>query len=201
MLDYLPARLSERKRRLLCVGFCRRVWHLLTDESARRAVQAAERHADGLATDDELQAACAATGSTEPLGNVVLITASAEPNPDLVASAIGPYVGSHAAREMGMLEGTDLDARFAEYAAQCDLIREVLGNPFRPVTIAPQWRTPAVVALAQVIAEDRAWEQMPILADALLDAGCDEAAILEHCRSVGSHVPGCWLLDLLLEKT
>ncbi|HEY1187446.1 MAG TPA: hypothetical protein VGE74_07295, partial [Gemmata sp.] len=59
----------------------------------------------------------------------------------------------------------------------------VLGNPFRPVTFAPAWRTSAVVALAQGIYDDRAFDRMPILADALQDAGCDSNDILNHCRT------------------
>jgi hypothetical protein len=79
-------------------------------------------------------------------------------------------------------------------------VRDIFGNPFRPVTADPQWLTPTVVTLAQTIYADRAFDRLPILADALEDAGCDEADILTHCRADEPHVRGCWVVDLVLGK-
>ena len=87
-----------------------------------------------------------------------------------------------------------------EMAAQADLLRCIFGNPFRPVTLNPSWRTSNVVGLAQSIYADRAFDRLPILADALEDAGCDNADILNHCRQPGEHVRGCWVVDLVLGK-
>ena len=89
-----------------------------------------------------------------------------------------------------------------ECKRQCRLFRDIFGNPFRPVTLNPAWRTANAVALAQSIYDDRAFERMPILADALEDADCDNADILEHCRrpSPTEHVRGCWVVDLVLGK-
>jgi hypothetical protein len=87
-----------------------------------------------------------------------------------------------------------------EFAFQCLLLRDIFGNPFRPVAIDLSWRTTTVVALAEGIYQDRAFDRMPILADALMDAGCEDEAILEHCRSEGPHVRGCWVVDLILGK-
>jgi hypothetical protein len=84
---------------------------------------------------------------------------------------------------------------------QCDSLRDIFGNPFRPVTLAPAWLTSNVTALAQSIYTDRAFDRLPILADALEDAGCDNADILEHCRQPGEHVRGCWVVDLILGKS
>ncbi|MCI0701000.1 MAG: hypothetical protein L0241_07950 [Planctomycetia bacterium] len=81
-----------------------------------------------------------------------------------------------------------------------DLVREIFGNPFRPVVVEPSWLTSDVVALAAGIYEDRAFDRMPILADALQDAGCDNNDILNHCRGEGPHVRGCWVIDALLGK-
>jgi hypothetical protein len=79
-------------------------------------------------------------------------------------------------------------------------MRCIFGNPFRPVAFDPAWRTPNVTAIAQTIYEDRRFEDMPILADALEEAGCTSADILDHCRQPGEHARGCWLVDLILEK-
>ena len=80
------------------------------------------------------------------------------------------------------------------------LIRDIFGNPFRPVSLSPEWRTSTAVALAQQMYDSRDFSAMPILADALQDAGCDNADILDHCRGPGPHVRGCWVVDLVLEK-
>ena len=75
------------------------------------------------------------------------------------------------------------------------------GNPFRPVSIDPRWQTSTVIDLATVIYEEcNAVDKMPILADALMDAGCDNDEVIAHCRSEGPHVRGCWVVDLILGK-
>lgn len=63
------------------------------------------------------------------------------------------------------------------------------------------WLTPTVVALAVSIFIDSAFDRMPILADALEEAGCDNPDILNHCRGACSHVRGCWVVDLVLGKS
>ncbi len=81
-----------------------------------------------------------------------------------------------------------------------DLIRELFGNPFRPCVFDPWWRTADAVGLARGIFDDGAFDRLPLLADALLDAGCDDEALLVHCRVEGPHVPGCWVVDLVLAE-
>ena len=76
-------------------------------------------------------------------------------------------------------------------------LRCVFGNPFRPVTLDPAWLTSDVLLLARGIYADRAFDRMPILADALQDAGCDNDDMLTHCRGPGPHARGCWVVDLL----
>jgi hypothetical protein len=83
------------------------------------------------------------------------------------------------------------------------LVREVAGNPFRPARIDPAWLSwngETVVHIARSIYDERAFGRLPILADALEDAGCDDTDILNHCRGDGPHVRGCWVVDLLLGK-
>jgi hypothetical protein len=86
-------------------------------------------------------------------------------------------------------------------AAAADTAREVFGNPFRPVKFSRDWRTSTAVTLAQQIYESREFSAMPILADALQDAGCDNDDVLNHCRAADAvHVRGCWVVDLVLGK-
>jgi hypothetical protein len=82
----------------------------------------------------------------------------------------------------------------------CDLVRDIFGNPFRSTTFDPAWRTSTVVTLAEGIYADRAFDRLPILADALQDAGCASDDLLTHLRGDGPHVKGCWALDLILGK-
>jgi hypothetical protein len=85
---------------------------------------------------------------------------------------------------------------------QADALREVFGNPFRVVAVEPEWLTTDVLALARGIYDERAFDRMPILADALQDAGCANEDVLDHCRATAvTHVRGCWVLDGLLGKT
>ena len=96
------------------------------------------------------------------------------------------------------------DPRFAhvwdERRAHAGLLRDVFGNPFRPVAFDPGWRTEPVIALARQMYDGRDFGPMPVLADALDDAGCDHPDILSHCRGPGPHVRGCWVVDLVLGK-
>jgi hypothetical protein len=90
---------------------------------------------------------------------------------------------------------------FASVRDVIRLIHEIVGNPFRSVTFDPLWRTSTVLALAQGIYDERAFDRMPILADALQDAGCENEDILNHCRDPKQiHVRGCWVVDLALGK-
>jgi hypothetical protein len=83
---------------------------------------------------------------------------------------------------------------------QCDTLRCISGNLFRPVTFYSSWRTDTAIALAQQMYDSRDFGAMPILADALQDAGCDSEDILNHCQGNGPHVRGCWVVDLVLGK-
>jgi hypothetical protein len=89
----------------------------------------------------------------------------------------------------------------AELVAQADLLRGIfLPHPHSPTKLSSAWHTPTVVSLAQAIYDERAFDRMPILGDALEDAGCTTEEILEHCRSGCEHVRGCWVVDCLLGK-
>src|SRR5207245_1142285 len=94
------------------------------------------------------------------------------------------------------------DDTWQEGLAQGAILRDIFGPlPFRPVVLEPAARTPGLTALAHTIYEDRRFQDLPILADALEEAGCTNTDILTHLRQPGEHVRGCWVLDLVLGKS
>ncbi len=84
-----------------------------------------------------------------------------------------------------------------ESAAQARLVRDLVANPFRPATLHPSWLTPTVTGLARAIYEEQDFGRMPILADALEEADCNNQDLRSHCRGPGPHVRGCWVVDAL----
>jgi hypothetical protein len=94
----------------------------------------------------------------------------------------------------------DPQLREVEWQAMGCLLKEMVGNPFQKADFAPHWRTDDVRLLSEQMFESRDFGAMPILADALQDAGCDSDDILSHCRGSGPHVRGCWVVDLILGK-
>jgi hypothetical protein len=202
-------RLTERRDRYFSCACCRRIWHLLPDKASRTAIRVAEQYLDGLASVELLDtasraaerhggsaanAAAAAAFPRRELGSNGIDVAESAAN--AVAYADPHFISGEADRGRG--------AGRAEQSAQADLLRDIIGNPFRPVPrLDPTvltWNAGTVVQLAQRIYDERRFTDLPILADALEDAGCDNADILNHCRSCGEHVRGCWVLDLLLGK-
>jgi hypothetical protein len=123
--------------------------------------------------------------------------------PLVTARAVVMAVAVRAAERVGAFEEWSLDVRAAMRqmrAEQAALVRDIFGNPFQPVIFDPAWRTPGVVAVAEAIYRDRRFGDLPVLADALEEAGCTSADILNHGRQPGEHVRGCWLVDLALNK-
>jgi hypothetical protein len=98
------------------------------------------------------------------------------------------------------VKGAAVAAREEEEAHQVALLRDIAGDPRRPVALSGVWLTPNVLALTQAMYEQRYFDRMPQLADALEEAGCSDSAILGHCRNGREHVRGCWVLDLLLAR-
>jgi hypothetical protein len=190
MLKAFGKGLSARKMRLFACACCRRIWDRLKDERSRRAVEVAERYADGLVTHADLKRAW---NEAAEVGRKRSTNWSAEEAATLAA---------HPARSC--VTGAVRSAAWAvrgEAAAQAALLRDLLGNPFRPVAVDPAWLTwddGSVVKLARAIYDERRWQDLPVLADALEEVGCGDAAILEHCRRPVEHARGCWLVDLCL---
>jgi hypothetical protein len=89
----------------------------------------------------------------------------------------------------------------SELQYQAALLRCIFGPfPFRSLILDLTWITQTVELLANAINEDRAFDHLPVLADALEEAGCTDSAILDHCRGPGPHTRGCWVVDLILAK-
>jgi len=190
-----------RKLRLFAVAGCRRMAHLMPDALFLQAIDVAERFADGKASDEERQAAnelCKLTRRT-PLYTdaAAAATESVDSNADEAAGSAWFWV---ARIESDELEDPVWNASLARSA---DLLREIFYNPFETFTIDSAWLRHdggVVLAMAKTAYEERRFDILPVLADALEDAGCDDQRILAHCRGPNGHVRGCWVLDLLLGK-
>ena len=201
MLDFVVGHVSDRKLRLLACACCRRpeLWRLLQLHRATELVDVTERFADGLASWRDVSSAAEAAPAGRVSGG-----SWRSPNPVRL-----PPSGQalRAASFVAALDAADAAWGVAREGVNLlgstpsDLIRDVFGPlPFRPVAAAPSWRTSTVVALAAGIYAERAFDRLPILADALQDAGCENADVLDHCRGPGPHVRGCWAVDLVLGK-
>lgn len=218
-------KLSDRKLRLFACACCRWGWHLLIDPRSRRAVEVAERYADGLASTEELESAHEAARNAKwdsfgiegiyPPGFAAEMTTETECEASAAAvAAVGscfPFP-----RRIGILRRLLSKAvREAQKAAQlklqtawshqAHLLRDVFGPLlFRPVAVEAawlSWHDKLIASMAQQMYDARDFADMPVLADALEEAGCDNADILNHCRQPGEHVRGCWVVDLLLNKS
>jgi hypothetical protein len=206
----------ERKLRLFLAACCRRIWLLLPDERSRRAIEVAERYADREVGAADLRAAYEAAAITYnkvrrtpdakaycaacPAAEIAWIDYSN--GFDICTYGAECATMALAARLASPSTPAEHDqvVRAAEEASQAALLRDIFGNPFRPPRVASAWRTATAVALARGIYAERAFNVLPILADALEEVGCSEQAILDHLRGPGIHVRGCWPVDLLLTK-
>jgi hypothetical protein len=219
MLAFLQGRASDRKLRLFACA-CYRRWGRVEGDRARGAVEVAERYADGLATPGELEAARrdaranfaqAQLGYSGALASFVEYSgyagalASFGEDSDVAQelAAAGAALAS-TAPAVGNAAGLSGDADHVFGGDHEEVpLRDVFGNPFRPVRIDPAWLAwngSTVPRLAQTVYDERAFDRLPVLADALEDAGCSDADLLGHLRGPGPHVRGCWAVDLLLGK-
>jgi hypothetical protein len=202
-------KLSGRKARLFAVACVRQLGELLTEDDSRTAVEVAERYADGLATDEELAAASAAADeAVKEVDGEEAATAAAVDAADAACGAASEDAADAASYTLDAALQAVVHAGVAAIAAgmrgQSDLLRDLFGPlPFHEVRIDPSWlvwNNGIVQRLAEGIYQERAFERMPVLGDALEEAGCGDEDILRHCREQGPHARGCWVLDLLLGK-
>ena len=196
---------NARKMRLFGCACCRRLGGLLTDPRSRAAVEVAEQFAEGAVNRAALDGArAAAHAAVNDLGQVEY-----KWEPDGWAANAAELVAHGTVKVHFRLAGTraaeaigqaGVRTHAAEQAIQLGLLREVFGNPFRPIALDPAWRTATAIALALGMYDVRDFSAMPILADALQDAGCDDEQVLGHCQSDEPHVRGCWVVDQVLGK-
>jgi hypothetical protein len=191
-----------RKARLFAVACCRRISHLLADTRSRAAVDIAEQYADGTVSEATLRAAAQAAEAAHDAAFHAKgkLGASGEWAAEF-AAYLNPFFAASRASNFAYVAAGDGLQPGPEHAAQANLLRCILGNPFRPAQLDRCWLTSNVASLAESIYADQAFDRLPILADALEDAGCDNADILNHCRQPGEHVRGCWVVDLVLGKS
>ncbi|MCI0462973.1 MAG: hypothetical protein L0Z62_39000 [Gemmataceae bacterium] len=206
MLEFLSGRASARKLRLFACACCEYALDLGRDAPDDRSVEVARRYelAAARALLPQVVNSVRETCLWDALGGVLAAD----------AGEAAREAARHATENYSWLGGMDyLDAwgQYHEWQSRTEpdfagVLREIVGNPFRPVALDPAWRTPAVVPLAQA-AYERALPsgrldpaRLAILADALEESGCTSAELLAHLRSGGEHVRGCWGLDLVLGR-
>lgn len=213
---------GKRKLRLFSVACCRACWHLFTNEDCKRAIEVGERAADGKASQVEVRDAAAIGDAlvrsiqdyaianphyhhdaamrlqfirNQSMGSAASFTASQQ------LGVRGAEIVTLALTNLRCWESGEHIQKFEEVNRfHADLVRDIFGNPFRPVPLDPRWISSIVRDLARTIYDERLWERMPILGDALMDAGCDNSEVIAHCQERGPHARGCWLVDLLLGR-
>jgi hypothetical protein len=204
MMEHLGDRATLRKVRLFNSSSVRLLCGPTKNEKVRSILAVAEQMADGIASRTEIiQARWAArrikqefppAPQDEPVWNC---------DQAVTEDPFRSFHGIQVCTTCFVSPGLGPEWRAAMWrdtSTWVRLLRELFGNPFRPVAFDTSWLTPIVTALAQAIYADRAFDRLPILADALEDAGCTNQDILAHCRGGGEHVRGCWVVDLLTRR-
>jgi hypothetical protein len=212
MLDFLIGKAGDRKMRLFACACCRRIWRLLVDVRSQRAVEVAERFIESEVS--RVVLASAITAADEAIRQISIASGPEAEREAAVAATKAAICARITAMRYNhdawvyAAEDTSWHVRYAdenEDGEQASLLRDLFGPlPFGPISRNPlwfAWNNRTVPKIAQTIYDDRAFDRMPILADALEEAGCGHTDILNHCRSDGPHVRGCWVVDLVLGKT
>jgi hypothetical protein len=209
MLRHLGRGARARKLRLFGYACWHRLRHLLVDERLREFLRMLELHADRRVPAREL--ADARDAARAALARDWEASGTSARGLDVCRELVrwgghgrawtAALRAAEAARDAAVWAGDWAVA--AEGKAQSNVLRDLFGNPSRPVAADPAWRSwngGVVVKLAEAIYQDRAFDRLPVLADALEEAGCTDADLLVHCREGGEHVRGCFAVDRLLGK-
>jgi hypothetical protein len=190
---------SMRKMRLLAVASARTFWSRIPIGTLRAAIEVAELCVDEPAELPKLgQNRLKVYRLSRGIGSEEEKDWYYDDDNRIAYSAIDAAMFSHGHKPNYDLGGPWSDLLFGMREALCPLMREIL-NPFCQ-EVDSHWCTSTVLSLATGIYDEKAFDRLPILADALQDAGCDSEDILNHCRQPGEHVRGCWALDVVLRK-
>ncbi len=221
MLKYALGKSSDRKLRLYAVACIHQIPLKFADNLLQRAIQVAEQYVDGLATERELHIVHKAheesmSGCFGKLPYLVKIAgwnltwnkfiedradwSSTENANAVAASRVLWSMSNLSAGLVASDSSVEVPISIRSTGIRAELFRDLFGNPFRPITLNPTWLTPTVKQLAALIYEERQFDKMPLLGDALEEAGCDLEEVLQHCRGGGEHVRGCWVVDKVLGK-
>ncbi len=208
MLDAIRGKASDRKSLLFACGCCRLIEAKVP--AAGYLANKLESDAGRTLTQDDKWSMFAVVSSAL-LGNIHPLISRFLSGTDNQPWQLSKNVSS-LIRMMTPAPGHEVTGEVLEISVgaepprksfdQANVLREVVANPFHEIVFAPEWRTETVLGLAESIDESPAWDRLPILADAMQDAGCEVPAILDHCRDpLRVHRRGCWVLDLVLNRS
>src|SRR5262249_48560130 len=185
-----------RKRRLFACGCCRQIWHRVKSRLCKKAVEISEKFADGEATEKELVNAggLAAEVHLKNGGYLFGACTSASYDEEIPPPFSPP---NHQVFDAAIAAGFAL-ANNGD--AMAGILKDVFGNPFKPIRVSPQLLAPNITALARRIYKARDFQKLPALSEILEKAGCEQVEILDHCRKTAVHVRGCWVVDLFLPE-
>ena len=207
MLLQIQNKTSDRKMRLFAVCCCKLVQHSIPEIFAIQAIEAtnaAEQFADkeNRAGQRNMgRASASMRRCLEPQDRPTEVTYALEAarwsaNVNALEAATRASMFAAMSEARATRRGRNqVDEMLSLY------LHDIFGNPFRPLRTDPNWLTSTVVAIARGVYDERAFNRLPLLADALQDAGCENTDILDHCRGPGPHVRGCWVIDQLLGKS
>ncbi len=201
MLHHIANQASSRKLRLFGWACLRQAWDWTDHAGFHRAVLAGERFVEGVISETDLRRTFigAWPQGWEPLRTAAICTLTAREEWQLRQVRILAYEVERLSDHLRQAKkGKKPPERAILGRAHAAFLREIFGNPFRRTVFAPHWRTPDVLALAGEALDERCFAHLPILADALEDAGCTDSDLIAHLREPGEHLPGCWALDLAL---
>ena len=221
LLAILRDKVSDRKLQLFSLACTRRFEVFLAHPKlgrTREAIATLERHIDGEATADQVRAD-SARALEEIERNVLEHAMSNWTGSDLAHALLSRDAPSAATRHIALAQDFAFDVVVDHLpeslwdqqawrmvtgpvkAQLCRWLRDLVGNPFRPPRFEAAWRSAGAVAMAREMYERRDFVALPVLAESLREAGCRDPRILRHCADPGEHVRGCWVVDLVLDKT
>jgi hypothetical protein len=214
LIQFIRPKASDRKLHYFDIACARRLEPLLIQPASLHAIDVLERYTEGQCDADELRALSydvEVAAFCVEAGHTPYQEAAEQLSHEFLAEFIAnPAFSVRSARDVLTSAAYFVDGIFSpvpyERQRTCfrpvSLVHEIFGNPFRTIRFRRAWRTDTVLALARQMYESRDFSAMPILADALQDAGCDSADVLNHCRDAHAiHVRGCWVVDGVLNKT